>query len=258
MIQKWVRGHQARVHCRRQKEINFKQMRKLRRLLSVAYGKMRNKLVRNLLQALRESGNLHADQNYRLWQKYKNHCALLLQKSWRGYRLRYLRIDEFNESVWQYKRYRLVNALVRGFKTRLLLSPRGYCKTIQQIRQDISKITGQNVGSKAMIIDVNDRITLKNLMKRRRLKVVELIRQFQKLYHTEGIILQLLRARKRQGQPEPSRSYLASYLAEKHAAGGKTQAAYEDDQPDLSDAKHSDTFEQEETSNFRNDQKRDQ
>lgn len=65
----------------------------------------------------------------------------------------------------------------------MLLSRHGYNKSIYQIRQDIFKITGQNVGSKAMIIDVNDRLTLKNLMKRRRIKVVELIRQFQKLFN---------------------------------------------------------------------------
>lgn len=93
IVQKWVRGHQARVHARRQKDINFKQMRKLRRLLSVAHGKLRNKMVKSLIKVLRESGNLHADQSYQLWQKYKTHCALLVQKSWRGYRLRYLMID---------------------------------------------------------------------------------------------------------------------------------------------------------------------
>lgn len=46
LMQKWVRGHLARITCRKQKEINFKQMRKLRRLLSVAYGRLRNKLIK--------------------------------------------------------------------------------------------------------------------------------------------------------------------------------------------------------------------
>jgi hypothetical protein len=48
-----------------------------------------------------------------------------------------------------------------------------------------------------MIIDVNDRITLKNLMKRRRQKVVELIKQFSKIYNSEGIIVSLLIAKRR-------------------------------------------------------------
>lgn len=36
-------------------------MRKLRRLLSVAYGKMRNKIMRTIISALKDAGNLHAD-----------------------------------------------------------------------------------------------------------------------------------------------------------------------------------------------------
>lgn len=63
-IQKWVRGHIARTSARKQKEINFRQMRKLRRMLSVAYGKTRTKLVKQLVHVLKESGNLHCDQNY--------------------------------------------------------------------------------------------------------------------------------------------------------------------------------------------------
>jgi hypothetical protein len=46
VIQRWVRGHQARVWIRKHKEINFKQMRKFRRMLSVAYGKLRTKRIR--------------------------------------------------------------------------------------------------------------------------------------------------------------------------------------------------------------------
>jgi len=49
-----------------------------------------------------------------------------------------------------------------------------------------------------MIIDVNDRITLKNLMKKRRLKVVEFIRHFWKIYHSRGAIVGLMRARRKQ------------------------------------------------------------
>jgi len=95
----------------------------------------------------------------------------------------------------------MLNALVKGYKTRLLLHPNGYHKAIHQIRMDIQKITNQNHGSKAMIIDVNDRITLKNLMKRRRQKVIELIRQFQKSYNTLGIVVSLTSARRRIEQP---------------------------------------------------------
>jgi hypothetical protein len=40
---------------------------------------------------------------------------------------------------------------------------------------DMNKIANHNNG-KAMIIDVNDKLTLKNLMRKRRQKVVEYIR----------------------------------------------------------------------------------
>jgi len=36
-------------------------MRKLRRLLSVAYGKLRQKMMKNIINSLKDSGNLHAD-----------------------------------------------------------------------------------------------------------------------------------------------------------------------------------------------------
>lgn len=61
-------------------------------------------------------------------------------------------------------------------KTRLLLHPNGYHKALHLIKMDIFRITNQNSGSKAMYINVNDKITFKNLMKRRRQKVIELIR----------------------------------------------------------------------------------
>ena len=51
----------------------------------------------------------------------------------------------------------------------------GYHRPLHQIIVDIRRVTNQNNG-KAMIIDVNDKLTLKNLMKRRRQKVIELIR----------------------------------------------------------------------------------
>ena len=75
-------------------------MRKLRRMLSVAYAKLKKKLVRQTMQLLNEAGNLHADQNYQLWQKYRSHCATLVQRQWRGYQLRFLMIDEVNMKIW--------------------------------------------------------------------------------------------------------------------------------------------------------------
>lgn len=49
LIQKWVRGHQARAAAKKQKQVNFKEMRKLRRMLSVAYGRLRTKKIKQII-----------------------------------------------------------------------------------------------------------------------------------------------------------------------------------------------------------------
>ena len=86
LIQKWVRGHITRREQNRYQAINIKQMRKLRRMMSVAYAKKKKKYVKSIVAMLKESGSLHADHNYQLWKKYKTHCAILVQKHFRGYR----------------------------------------------------------------------------------------------------------------------------------------------------------------------------
>ena len=48
ILQKWVRGHLARVQGKRDREVNFKYMRKMRRMLSVAYGRLRTKKLKQL------------------------------------------------------------------------------------------------------------------------------------------------------------------------------------------------------------------
>ena len=67
LMQKWVRGHLTRIYYKKQRNINYKEMRRLRRLLSVAYGRMRSKMVKQITMVLKESGNLHSDENYKLW-----------------------------------------------------------------------------------------------------------------------------------------------------------------------------------------------
>lgn len=54
--------------------------------MSVAYAKKKKKYVKSIVAMLKESGSLHADHNYQLWKKYKTHCAILVQKHFRGYR----------------------------------------------------------------------------------------------------------------------------------------------------------------------------
>jgi hypothetical protein len=43
-------------------------MRKLRRLLSVAYGKKRARTIKKLTLSIREAGNLYANKEYKLWK----------------------------------------------------------------------------------------------------------------------------------------------------------------------------------------------
>lgn len=148
------------------------------------------------MHVLKEAGNLHSDQNYQLWKKYQAHCATIIQRYWRGYSLRYLQIEKFNEKAWRHKQSRLLCALVKGYKTRLLLHEDGYHQGISRVTMDIQRVANQDDG-KALIIDVNDKLTLKNLMKRRRQKVIELMRIFNKAYHTQGIIVQLLNQKRK-------------------------------------------------------------
>ena len=48
-----------------------------------------------------------------------------------------------------------------------------------------------------MVIDVNDKLTLKNLMRKRRQKVVEYIRQLDKTMKSKSILATLLRAKRK-------------------------------------------------------------
>ena len=118
--------------------------------------------------------------------------------------MRFLHIEKFNEKAWQHKQSRLLSALVKGYKTRLLLHPDGYHQGIHRVRLDILRVANQDNG-KALIIDVNDRLTLKNLMKRRRQKVIELIRLFNKASQTQGIILHLLQQKGKLESQDPIR-----------------------------------------------------
>ena len=55
IIQKWARGFLKRVQFAKMQQ-NFRYMRKLRRILSIAYGKLRTKKVKQLIMILKETG----------------------------------------------------------------------------------------------------------------------------------------------------------------------------------------------------------
>ena len=55
VIQRWVRGHLCRHELKKFKLINVKQMRKFRRMISVCYGRLRTKLVKQVIKAIKDS-----------------------------------------------------------------------------------------------------------------------------------------------------------------------------------------------------------
>jgi hypothetical protein len=60
-------------------------MRKMRRILSVAYGKIKNKFVRQLISVMKEIAEKNKEEQDDLYQKYLEHCTVFIQKTWRGY-----------------------------------------------------------------------------------------------------------------------------------------------------------------------------
>ena len=70
-----------------------------------------------------------------------------------------------------------MNAIVQGMKARLILNRH---PNLRIIKKEIDQVLDQ--GGKSMIIDVNDKRTLRNMMKRRRQKILEFIRVFNKAY----------------------------------------------------------------------------
>ena len=59
-IQRWVRGHLVRLNLKRQ-QLNFKYMRKFRRMMSVALGRRRKMLLRRLKTGMKEAGKFVLD-----------------------------------------------------------------------------------------------------------------------------------------------------------------------------------------------------
>ena len=51
MVQKWVRGHLCRLENARMRA-NFRFIRKLRRMLSIAYGRKKSRFIKQLVFAL--------------------------------------------------------------------------------------------------------------------------------------------------------------------------------------------------------------
>ena len=58
MVQKWVRGHLCRLDHARMRA-NFRYIRKLRRMLSIAYGRKKSRFLKQVVLVMKESGKKH-------------------------------------------------------------------------------------------------------------------------------------------------------------------------------------------------------
>ena len=118
LIQKWVRGHLVRLQAKRMK-VNFKSMRKFRRILSIAYGRRRAKLIKQLITVLKEVGKQVQSEQEAIFQNFVTHCATTIQSVWRGQRFRKYKM---NKLIYIYRRRRLLNALIKGWRTRKIMT----------------------------------------------------------------------------------------------------------------------------------------
>ena len=84
LIQKWVRGHLCRLEHARMRA-NFRYIRKLRRMLSIAYGRKKSRFIKQLVFALSETGKKHQKE---FEAEIGAFCATLIQKVFRGYYFR--------------------------------------------------------------------------------------------------------------------------------------------------------------------------
>jgi hypothetical protein len=109
-------------------------MRKLRRILSVAYGKMKTKRIKQLITFLKEAGSSIKNEKDDLMQKYLDHCATAVQKLWRGY---YARNYMIADVIAENKRHRALCSVVKGWKVRRILQS---CREVLAIKRSLSEI----------------------------------------------------------------------------------------------------------------------
>jgi len=109
-------------------------MRKLRRMISIAYGRVKVKFIKQLVQGLKEQSAKNKNEEEEMFLQYIEHCVIFIQKSWRGYHQRKWVIPNkvrFNFS------YRNILKLVQGWKIRKILTE---CREIINIKRSIAEI----------------------------------------------------------------------------------------------------------------------
>jgi hypothetical protein len=53
-------------------------------MLSVAYGRRRKKVLKQLKLAMKDAAKYVEEEQQAIFEKYLTHCAVMIQKSWRG------------------------------------------------------------------------------------------------------------------------------------------------------------------------------
>ena len=106
-------------------------------MYSVAYERKKSRFI----SSLKEISKKYATEKQITWQKYENHCATFIQKHYRGHRIRFSLLDMVVTNMCAYKRLRLMNAIVKSYRVRLILHPNGYHRGLYKIKNEIREIT---------------------------------------------------------------------------------------------------------------------
>ena len=127
--------------------------------------------------------------------------AIMIQKHFRGYRQRFLQIDELADELCEKQKLRTLNAIVKSWKTRLILNHEN--NKISSLKNEIRNIVEQanesseinktrNFFEAKIMSQLNQTI----ISTRRKQKVQELIDLLNELYKQPGIIATLLKEKR--------------------------------------------------------------
>ena len=107
-------------------QANFKYMRKLRRILSVAHGRRKKKILRQLIFVLNEIGKA---RQKKFEDQIRAFCANIIQKVWRGHRQRLHFQRRLKKEL---KSKRRLKAIIKGWRVRSILNRVDECITLRQ------------------------------------------------------------------------------------------------------------------------------
>jgi hypothetical protein len=131
VIQKWVRGYYQRKEYKKHRD-GIRKIRRLRRILSVGYKKVKSRFIKSVISAVKESGKVVKKKRAQVLKKYKNYCANLIQKNWKGYIVRRYIVPEMLDYLDAQHR---AMALLKGWQMRKIVSCGEVAAIIQKIQE---------------------------------------------------------------------------------------------------------------------------